>query len=71
MCKVQGVPKGGFSNWLRRPPSAREQEDGKIAERMVEISQQHKGRSGSPHIHQQLHDEGVHIGRTRVIRVLK
>ncbi len=71
MCRVLGVSKGGFYNWLKRPPSAREQEDGKIAERLVGIYQQHKGRYGSPRIHQQLHNEGIHVGRKRVIRLMK
>jgi putative transposase len=71
MCRVLEVSVGGFYNWLKRPPSAREREDGQIAERIVEIYQQHKGRYGSPRIHQQLHDEGVHVGRKRVIRLMK
>jgi putative transposase len=71
MCRVLSVSKAGFYAWLKRPPSAREQEDGKIAERVVEIYRQHKGRYGSPRIHQQLHDEGIHVGRKRVIRLMK
>ena len=71
MCRVLLVSKGGFYNWLKRPPSAREQEDGQIAERIVDIYHQHKGRYGSPRIHQQLHDEGIHVGRKRVIRLMK
>lgn len=71
MCRVLGVSKGGFYAWLKRPPSAREQEDGKLAERIAQIYQQHRGRYGSPRIHQQLHDEGIHVGRKRVIRLMK
>jgi putative transposase len=71
MCRVLDVSKGGFYNWLKRPPSAREQEDGKIAERIVGLYHQHKGRYGSPRIHQQLQDEGIHVGRKRVIRLMK
>ena len=71
MCRVLGVSKGGFYNWLKRPPSAREQEDGKIAERIVTIYHQHQGRYGSPRIHQQLRDEGISVGRKRVIRLMK
>jgi putative transposase len=71
MCRVLSVSVGGFYAWMKRPPSAREREDGKIAERIVQISQQHKGRYGSPRIHQQLHDEGIHVGRKRVIRLMK
>jgi putative transposase len=71
MCRVLGVSKGGFYAWLKRPPSAREQEDGKIAARIVDMYHQHKGRYGSPRIHQQLQDEGIHVGRKRVIRLMK
>lgn len=71
MCRVLSVSKGGFYAWLKRPPSAREQEDGKIAERIVDIYHQHKGRYGSPRIHQQLQDEGIYVGRKRVIRLMK
>jgi hypothetical protein len=52
-------------------PRPRSPEDGKIAERIVGISQQHKGRYGSPRIHQQLQDEGIHVGRKRVIRLMR
>lgn len=71
MCRVLEVSVGGFYAWRKRPPSAREQEDGKIAQRIVTIYQQHQGRYGSPRIHQQLHDEGIHVGRKRVIRLMK
>ena len=71
MCRVLGVSKGGFYNWLKRPPSAREQEDGKIAKRIVNIYEQHQGRYGSPRIHHQLQDEGIRVGRKRVIRLMK
>lgn len=71
MCRVLSVSVGGFYAWMKRPPSAREQEDGKIAERIGDIYQQHKGRYGSPRIHQQLRDEGIHVGRKRVTRLMK
>lgn len=71
MCRVLEVSVGGFYAWRKRPPSAREQEDGKIAERIVAIYHQHKGRYGSPRIHEQLRDEGIRVGRKRVIRLMK
>jgi transposase InsO family protein len=71
MCRVLEVSVGGFYAWRNRPPSTREREDGKIAERIVAIYHQHKGRYGSPRIHQQLQDEGIRVGRKRVIRLMK
>jgi len=66
-----GVSNGGFYNWLKRPLPAREQEDGKIAERIVNIYQQHQGCYGSPRIHQQLQVGGMRVGRKRVTRLMK
>jgi putative transposase len=71
MCRVLEVSVGGFYAWKKRPPSAREREDGEISRQIVQIYQQHQGRYGSPRIHAQLHDEGIHIGRKRVVRLMK
>src|SRR5260370_172662 len=57
MCRVLSVSVGGFYAWMKRPPSPREREDGEITEQIVKIYQQHKGRYGSPRIHEQLRDE--------------
>jgi transposase InsO family protein len=51
--------------------SAREREDGELAERIVEIFQKHRGVYGSPRIHDALKDEGIHVGRKRVVRLMQ
>ncbi|GHO58222.1 transposase [Ktedonobacter robiniae] len=71
MCRVLSVSVGGFYAWRKRPPSAREQEDGTITEQIVNIYHQHQGRYGSPRIHAQLRDEGISLGRKRVVRLMK
>ncbi len=71
MCRVLSVSLGGFYAWMKRPPSAREREDGESIQHISAIYQQHQGRYGSPRIHAQLCDEGVHIGRKRVVRLMK
>ncbi|GLV53217.1 transposase [Dictyobacter sp. S3.2.2.5] len=71
MCRVLSVSVGGFYAWRKRPASAREQEDGTITEQIVNIYRQHQGRYGSPRIHAQLRDEGIHVGRKRVVRLMK
>ena len=71
MCRVLSVSVGGFYAWRKRPPSEREREDGELTAQIVNIYQQHKGRYGSPRIHAQLHDEGIHVGRKRVVRLMK
>ncbi|GHO68350.1 transposase [Ktedonobacter sp. SOSP1-52] len=71
MCRVLSVSVGGFYAWIKRPPSQREREDGEISKEIVKISHQHRGRYGSPRIHVQLRDEGVRVGRKRVVRLMK
>lgn len=71
MCRVLSVSVGGFYAWRKRPPSPREQEDGIMTEQIVNIYHQHHGRYGSPRIHVQLRDEGIHVGRKRVVRLMK
>lgn len=71
MCRVLSVSVGGFYSWRKRPASARKQEDGTMTEQIVTIYHQHQGRYGSPRIHAQLRDEGIHVGRKRVVRLMK
>ena len=56
---------------MKRPRSARQREDGEITKEIVSISHQQKGRYGSPRIHNQLCDEGIRVGRKRVVRLMK
>jgi putative transposase len=71
MCRVLEVSVSGFYAWRKRPVSAREREDGELVERIVEIFQDHRGVYGSPRIHEALRDEGIHVGRKRVIRLMQ
>ena len=71
MCHALAVSVGGFYAWRKRPASSRMQEDGTITEQIASIYHQHQGRYGSPRIHAQLRDEGIHIGRKRVVRLMK
>jgi transposase InsO family protein len=71
MCRVLCVSAGGFYAWRKRHPSARKQEDGIITQHIVSIYHQHQGRYGSPRIHAQLRDEGIRVGRKRVVRLMQ
>lgn len=51
--------------------SAREREDGQLLERIAEIFQEHRGVYGSPRIHSALQDEGIRVGRKRVVRLMQ
>ncbi|GHO64259.1 hypothetical protein KSC_031510 [Ktedonobacter sp. SOSP1-52] len=43
----------------------------RITKEIVKIYFQHQGRYGSPRIHEQLRDEGIHVGRKRVVCLMK
>jgi putative transposase len=51
--------------------SSREREDGELTEKIVAIFQAHRGVYGSPRIHAALADQGIHIGRKRVVRLMQ
>jgi putative transposase len=71
MCRVLEVSVSGFYAWRKRPMSARKREDGVLSERIVEIFQTHRGVYESPRIHAVLHDQGIHCGRKRVVRLMR
>src|SRR5258708_30929 len=71
MCHVLGVSVGGVYPWRKRPKSSREREDGELTEKIVAIFQAHRGVYGSPRIHAVLAEQGIHIGRKRVVRLMQ
>jgi putative transposase len=71
LCRVLDVSVSGFYAWRKRPMSSREREDGELTEKIVEIFQGHRGVYGSPRIHAALQDQGVRIGRKRVVRLMQ
>jgi putative transposase len=71
MCRVLGVSTGGFYAWRKRPRSKRRREDGALTEKIVEMFQAHRGVYGSPRIHAALGDQGIAIGRKRVVRLMQ
>lgn len=70
-CKVFGVSISGYYAWVRRRPSKRAIEDEIISERIQEIFHEHKGRYGSPRIRLLLLEEGWHLSRGKVLRLMR
>jgi putative transposase len=71
MCKVLGVSRSGYYAWARRAPSKRAMEDVVLTERIRAIHIASDENYGSPNIHAELRDEGTHIGRKRVARLMR
>ena len=71
MCRVLGVSPSGYHAWTRRTPSRRAVEDAVLRDRIVTIHAAAHGTYGAPRIHAELADEGIHVGRKRVARLMR
>ena len=71
MSKSLGVSKSGYYAWRRRSPSVRSRADATLAERIKAIHQASRSTYGAPRIHAELADNGIHVGRKRVERLMK
>ena len=71
MSKVLGVSRSGFYGHLDRKPCARTIADRELVKRIVQIHTASKQTYGAPRIHAELADEGTHVGRKRVERLMK
>jgi putative transposase len=71
MSTTLGVSRSGYYAWRDRAPSVRSIADAKLAERITAIHATSKETYGVPRIHAELIDEGTHVGRKRVERLMK
>ena len=71
MSRVLEVSPSGFYAWRKRPPSKREQADEMLTQAIKKIHQKSKGTYGAPRIHAELAEQGWHVGRKRVARLMR
>lgn len=71
MCRVLGVSRSGYYDWLTRPASARKVENIKFAEEIKEIYEREKQCPGSPRITARLRASGHRIGKNRVAKIMQ
>ena len=71
MCRVLGVSTSGYYAWLKRQSSQRSREDAILTDRIRWIHLRSRGTYGSPRIHAELRDAGVHVSRKRVARLMR
>ena len=71
MCRMLGLSTSGYSDWRKRPPSARARRDEELKKRILEIWTESHETYGSPRIHAALQAEGERVGRKRVARLMR
>ena len=62
MCCVLEVSENGYFNWRKRGVCQRKQDDLQLAERIEDAFHDNRGVYGSPRIHAELKEQGIHIG---------
>ncbi len=71
MSKTLGVSRSGYHAWLKRGPSARNQADAVLLDKIRLIHEQSGKTYGSPRIHAELAARGHSVGRKRIERLMK
>jgi putative transposase len=70
MCRMLGVSPSGYYAWSGRLPSARAVEDATLTGAIRRAHVRGRGTYGAPRVHAELRDQGVHVGRKRVARLM-
>lgn len=71
MCRLLGVSRSGFYDWLDRPPSRRLLQDQELLVPIQQVFAQHKSRYGAFRIWTELLARGVVWGRDRIARLMR
>lgn len=70
LCDVLGVSRSGYYDWKDRPPSQRDIFTQQLLGQIIHLHKVHKQRYGSPRIHAALVQQGVHVSRGCVERLM-
>jgi len=71
MCRTLKVSKSGLYGWRDRAPSARDQADALLSEKIARIHRDSTETYGAPRIHFELRMLGVRCARKRVARLMR
>lgn len=71
MCKVFGVSRSGFYQWLGSPISNRAAENQLLTQEIKQVHRKSRARYGSPKITVELQKLGYRVSRPRVARLMK
>lgn len=71
LCQVLQVSESGYYAWRKRGPSVRKRADEVLGRRIEDAYQNNRQVYGSPRLHAELKEQGVHCGRKRVARLMR
>ena len=70
LCSALGVSPSGYYAWRSRAPSARARSDADLADAVRRSHVRSRGTYGVPRVHADLAEEGHHVSRKRVARLM-
>jgi putative transposase len=71
MCRFLKVSRSGYYDWLNRGESPRSKRNRELAVIITKLFYQHKGRYGSPRIHNELQKQGIKCGKSKVETLMR
>lgn len=71
MCRFLKVSRSGYYDWLNRGESPRSKRNRELAVIITKLFYQHKGRYGSPRIHNELQKQGIKCGKSKVEALMR
>jgi len=71
LCRVLHVARAGYYAWRTRGLSARAQVDQVLTVQLVRLHQESRQTYGAPRLHAALAAAGEHVGRKRVVRLMR
>jgi len=71
MCAALEVSRSGYYAWRGRPESGRRREDRRLEVEIRSVFRSHREAYGSPRMHRALREQGISIGRKRVVRLMR
>jgi putative transposase len=71
LCRALGVSESGYYAWRKRPESEHARKDTELRVLIRAFFEKSRRTYGSVRIHEDLADAGQHIGRNRVIRLMR
>ncbi|MHB8595720.1 MAG: IS3 family transposase [Ktedonobacteraceae bacterium] len=71
LCQVLEISESGYYAWRIRKPGQRKREDEALGKLIEDAYQNNRQVYGSPRVHAELKEPGVHCGRKRVARLMR
>ena len=71
LCQVLEISESGYYAWRKREPSQRKRDDEHLGQLIEDAYQNNRQVYGSPRVHAELKEQGVHCGRKRVARLMR